>query len=297
MNAKPKRILVLGGKGFVGSHAVSALSAGGAAVVVGTRSPRKAEARLEEREFHLERMLSPESWAEAAAEFDVILNCVGILRPQWRASYEKVHHLAPYALAIAAARYKTRFVHVSALGLQSGDRSGFLTSKRNGENAIQSTQGDWILARPSLLDGEGGFGAAWLRGVSRLPFFVVPADAKGQIAALIANDLGEGLARLCLGAEAELGLKETRVFELGGPRAFDFESYILGLRARYTDREAAVLRVPGIVARIFAHLCDAVYFSPFTFGHWELLRRDNIASPNRLPELLGRVPSEVISRS
>ncbi len=295
MQDNARQVLVLGGKGFVGRHAVAALLAKGAHVVVGTRSPGTPSNGVEEREFHHERLIEPELWADTVAEFDVILNCVGILRPQWRASYEQVHHLAPGALAAAAARQGKRFVHVSALGLRPGDRSGFLTSKMNGEAAIAAAGGDWIVARPSLLDGEGGFGARWLRGVARLPFFVVPADAKGRIAALTAKDLGEGLAQLCLGVADELALNESREFELGGTETYDFASYILGLRARYTDQSAVIIKVPGILARLFAHLCDLVYFSPFSFGHWELLRKDNVASPNRLPKLLGREPARVIT--
>jgi NADH dehydrogenase len=33
-----------------------------------------------------------------------------------------------------------------------------------------------------------------------------------------------------------------------------------------------------------------VHFSPFSFGHWELLQHDNLPQPNRLTELLGRAP-------
>ena len=35
------------------------------------------------------------------------------------------------------------------------------------------------------------------------------------------------------------------------------------------------------------------HFSPFSFGHWELLHYDNIPRTNRLPELLGRAPRTI----
>lgn len=226
-----------------------------------------------------------------------MLNCVGILRQRGHETYERVHHEAPAAIARACADAGTRFVHVSALGLEHPHRSRFLTSKRRGEQMIQGSDADWILARPSLLDGEGGFGAAWLRGVARLPVFAVPADAKGLIAACCAVDVGEALARLATANAEQLSLSRSRVFELGGTEAHGFKDYIRGLRALQNSGRALAIPIPGLLARIGAHLCDLLHFSPFSFGHWELLRKDNVPAENRLPELLGRPPRRVIAET
>jgi NADH dehydrogenase len=115
-------------------------------------------------------------------------------------------------------------------------------------------------------------------------------DAVGQIAALHVADLGEALARLCLGSSTELRLDESREFDLGGPDLFLFRDYIRALRTAQSPRSAMCVPVPGLFARLFAHACDLVHFSPFSFGHWELLRRDNKPQVNRLAELLRRNP-------
>ena len=299
------RVLVPGGTGFIGRHAVAALLDAGAEAIIGTRRPRvlgrqapphplAAEAAL--REVHMERLTSVEDWLPLIDDVDAVLNCVGILRQRGRETYARVHLAAPEALAAACKRGGKRFVHVSALGLDEPARSRFLTSKLAGEQAIRRVGGDWILARPSLLDGVGGFGASWLRGVARLPVFVAPADARGRIAALDVDELGEALARLSLDGGAELRLDESRVFELGGSESWHFRDYIFALRRTYTDAPALCLPIPGLVARLAAHLCDLLHFTPFSFGHWELLRRDNVSRHNRLPELLGREPVSVVSR-
>ena len=44
--------------------------------------------------------------------------------------------------------------------------------------------------------------------------------------------------------------------------------------------------LPATAARIASHACDALHVTPFSFGHLELLRRDNVPSPNLLPQLL-----------
>src|SRR6266480_3049710 len=153
---KHMKVLVLGGTGFIGRHAILALLA--AARACETRSTR------------LERLTARGSWDGLLEGIDVVVNCVGILRERGEESYERIHHLAPAALVEDCARLRVRrLIHVSALGLQAGARSAFLTSKLRGEKAVKSGRIDWTIVRPSLLDGEGGFGARWMRMVARWP--------------------------------------------------------------------------------------------------------------------------------
>lgn len=287
-------VLVLGGHGFIGRHAVASLIRAGAAVTIGTRRPRDGFGGPAQAPFVLQNMTSREDWTDAANRFDVILNCVGILRQRFGETYEAVHHRAPAAIAQACRATGTRFVHVSALSLSLDARSRFLTSKRRGELAIESAGGNAAIARLSLLDGEGGYGAAWLRGVSRLPLFVVPSSARGQIAALTADDAGDALAQLCLNQQWHRDGCDA--FELGGETSYTFEGYIRGLRARDGNGRALCIPVPGILARLGSHLCDLFHFTPFSFGHWELLCSDNVPAPNRLRDVLGRAPQDVLER-
>jgi uncharacterized protein YbjT (DUF2867 family) len=299
-------VLVLGGAGFVGRHAVAALLHSGARVVIGTRfpgplgkrtAPHKAAAEAEQRKVRFEQLESSDDWQALIEDVDVVVNCVGILRQRRRETYDAVHRRAPTALAAACKSQGKRIVHISALGLDQPARSAFLTSKRAGEKGIREQDGDWVIARPSLIDGAGGFGAAWIRGIARLPIFVAPADAKGRIAALDAADLGEALARLALGSAETLKLDQSRVFELGGAESWEFRDYIFALRRTYTNTRSFCVPIPGPLARLGAHICDVFHITPFSFGHWELLQRDNVPGTNRLPELLDRAPVSVVSRN
>lgn len=291
------RVLVLGGSGFIGRHAVDALLERAVPVTIASRQPASIAPKLGQaasecprREVRLEGLLDVNAWRPVISDFDVVLNCVGILRQRGASTYDRVHRQSPAALAAACAALGKRFIHVSALGLHATARSRFLTSKLKGEVLIQKSDADWIIARPSLLDGVGGFGASWLRGVAKLPFFFAPSNANGQIAALHVEDLGAALARLAVASSKELRLEESREFDLGGEQSYRFSDYIRLLRRRHTDKNSFCIPVPAFAARIFAHACDLVHFSPFSFGHWELLARDNMPAPNRLRELLQRAP-------
>lgn len=289
--------LVLGGTGFIGRHVAQALAARGHAVTIATRYPRRAAARLPEvlqgcelREARFERLLARADWHVPLSGCDTVVNAVGILRPRGAETYDRVHHLAPAALAAACAFADRRLVHVSALGLHRGARSRFILSKLAGERAVTESGARYSIVRPSLLEGPGGFGARWLSAVARLPVHLVPADAHGKIAVLHVRQLVEAIVALCEGPDKE-GLREV---ELGGPRRLTMAEYLADLRRRSGKGPALCVRVPSSLARIASHACDLLHFSPFSFGHLELMRRDNAPRTNLLPALL-RAPLGVFA--
>ena len=285
-------VLVLGGTGFIGRHAAAALHASGLKVTIGSRHPDRHKQGFSYAEFRavrFENLLTAQDWQPVLQGFDVVINCVGILRQRPGESYDAVHYRAPAALAAACAEARTRFIHTSALGLHDAAKSRFLSSKLFGERAIAASNADYAIVRPSLLDGEGGFGASWLRGLSRWPVHFIPLGARGGIAAMQCSDLGQAFAAL-----AKLpSLEQHRVVELGGMHTFGYAEYLRELRSAYTPSKALQLALPNWLARIGSHMCDALHFSPFSYGHWILLQRDNMPSHNRLPELLGRAPHPV----
>lgn len=290
-------ILILGGSGFIGRHVLRALARANRRVVVGSRYPERIDGKLPESALSLERrcarferLLDSSSWTPVLDGIDVVINCVGILRQRGRETYDRVHHQAPAALAGACRERGVRLIHVSALGLEATAKSRFIRSKLDGERAIMASGADWMIVRPSLLDGEGGFGAKWLRRVARWPVQPVPAGPTGRIASLDVRDLGEALARL---ARLRSRLIVEREIELGGTESRTLAAHLRALRRQNGKRPARQILVPRGIARLGAHLCDVLQVTPFSFGHWELLGHDNRPRRNLLASILGRSPRPV----
>jgi uncharacterized protein YbjT (DUF2867 family) len=284
------RILVLGGAGFIGRHAAVALVKRDHTAVIGSRfandqpagdAPAVIRVRLHET-------LDTATWVPIIAGFDVVLNCVGILRERFQESYDAVHHRSPAALARACAAANIRYVHVSALGLSAKASSRFIRSKIAGERAIADSGADYTIARPSLLDGADGFGSQWLRRVATWPIHFVPADANGRLAALDVDDLGEALAALCEMRNAA-GYREA---DLGGRDELTIAQLLASLRSSQFIK-ATVIRVPSMIVRVAAHVFDLFHITPLSWGHVELMRSDNRPAVNALPALLGRAPKRV----
>jgi NADH dehydrogenase len=287
--------MVLGGAGFVGRHAALALRARGHTVVIGTRHPKRAPARLpagldgcELRETHLESLTTRYVWQPLLQDVDAVVNCAGILRERGSETFDRVHSMAPAALGEACARLCLRLVHVSALGLRSEARSPFLRSKLAAERKIMASGADYSIVRPALLDGEGGFCAAWLRRVAAWPVHFYPWGARSRVAPLDVRDLGEAIAVLC-----ERGGEGRREVELGGSAKRTMAEHLGALRALHHERPALPVPVPAILARMGSHLCDLLHVSPLSSGTLELMRRDNLPRVNMLTSLIGRTPAPV----
>lgn len=295
------RVLLLGARGFIGSYVHRKLLRDGVQVVAACRqlSPDLPALRGSSwLALPLHTLLSADDWRVHLREVDVVINCVGILRQRIGERYEDVHHLMPAALAQACAESGTganagvRLIHTSALGLHEGAKSRFLSSKLRGEQAICNSGADYAIVRPSLIDGLGGFGASWLRMLASWPVHFVPKGATGRIAAVQAHDLALAYAALA----SKPSLADWRDANLGGTRLFAYAEYLQLLRGVEAQigaqkaRPALQILLPDWVSRIGSHLCDLFRFSPFSYGHWILLQRDNMPLPNALPALLGREP-------
>lgn len=294
------RVMVLGGTGFVGRHAVAALRSRGHAVVIGTRDPKRALAKLppalpdvDLREIHLESLTSRYVWRPLLRDVSAVVNAAGILRERGSETYDRVHHMAPAALALACERMGVRLVHLSLLGLRRESRNRFLRSKLLGERVITETQANYTLVRISLLDGADGCAAAWLRRIAAWPVHPYPSDAKGRLAPLDVRDLADALAKLC-----EMpGYAMPREIELGGSARRTLAEYLDALRALRSDRPALQLALPAPLVRIAAGLCDLLHLSPLSGSLLELLRRDNVPHENLLQALIGRAPASVGGRA
>jgi uncharacterized protein YbjT (DUF2867 family) len=297
-----RSVLVLGGTGFIGRYAAFALLNAGWSVTIGSRDPARAQRKLKAplndfsgqlawQQITMESLLKREDWHPRVRTFDAVLNCVGILRERGRETWPKVHTQSPTALAQACVDEGARFVHISALGLRPECRSGFIRSKRAAEAAIaevranthlQSRDPGITIARPSLLDGDGGFGALWLRRVARWPVQFVPADARGKLAILHVATLGESLAALC----SLRGGSAPHEADLGGDELFTIAEYLRDLRAKSGAPRALQIPIPGAIVSVVALACDVLHLTPLSYGHVELLRADNVPKPNRCAELV-----------
>ena len=274
-----RRILVLGGSGFVGRSLCEKLAQASAAdvIVVPTRRLVHAGAlrplptiELVEADVHDDATL-----ARLVHGADAVVNLVAILHGS-RAEFERVHAELPRRLAQAsAAAGVQRVVHLSALGTGPDAPSEYLRSKTAGETALAAAAPGLTLLRPSVIFGAGDrllnlFATlqAWL---PVLP--LAASDARFQ--PVWVDDVAEAVVR-CLARPDTAG----RVYEAVGPEVLTL-SQLVRLAGRWSGHERPQIALSGALATLQAW---AMEWLPGP----TLISRDNLASM-RVPSIGGGV--------
>lgn len=297
----PKRIVVLGGSGFVGRALCARMAARwpGARVLVPSRQPALAAAL---------RVLPtvtvvPADVHDAAAlrallsGVDAVVNLVAILHGS-AAEFERVHVQLPRHLAEACrAQGVRRLLHVSALGVGPGAPSNYLRSKTAGEAALQQAGLDLVLLRPSVIFGAEDRFLNLFAALLKLAPVMPLAGATARFQPVWVQDVAEALVR-CLDRGT------TGVIECAGPEVLTLAD-LVRLAGRWSGHERAVWPLPDALARVQAALLEhAPGPTLMSRDNLDSMRVPNVATPGTpglvslgiVPTSLGQVMPAVLAR-
>lgn len=270
-----KKILLIGGTGFLGSAIVRELArrttSADFCFTLPTRRRERAKhllvlptASVIEADVH-----DPAALARLMAGQDAVISLVGVLKggegvPYGR-GFARAHVELPIKIAAAAkAAGVRRVLHVSALKAAADAPSGYLRSKAAGEAALRESGLDLTLFRPSVIFGEGdSFLTLFARMARIAPFFpLAGADARFQpvwvedVAAAVADSL---LRDDSIGAS----------YDLCGPRQYSLRQ-LVRYAAAVGGHPRAVIGLPEGIAWLQAWAMEFIPNGPLT--------RDNIRS-------------------
>jgi len=292
-----KKILVLGGTGFVGAHVCEKLVREGWAVTLPTRRRSNANAlqhlpglTVLTCDVHDEAAL-----AQVVAGQDAVVNLVAILHGT-QAAFERTHVALPRKIAKACLAHGVKqVVHVSALGTDALQPqtlpSMYLRSKGEGEAVlIQAAVGagadasgrngfDLSILRPSVI-----FGAQdkFLNVFAKLQkiFPVLPlAGANAQFQPVWVQDVATAVVRCLAGASQAAS---PRTIELVGPEVFTLKQLVqlsgqlAGLGGGFGR---PVLGLPDWAARLQAKLMGLAPGEPvMSTDNLDSMKVPNVAS-------------------
>ncbi len=297
-----KKILILGGSGFVGRHVCEKLARLQWRVTLPTR--RAVNARhlqllplvdVVQADVHDEAAL-----AQLVAGHDAVVNLVAILHGQ-EAAFERAHVQLPARLARACiATGVPRLVHVSALGADSqhpeAAPSMYLRSKGRGEAALQAAAAEGLrltVLRPSVIFGAEDKFLNLFASLQQV-FPIMPlAGAHARFQPVWVEDVAQAVVH-CLQDPATIG----QSYELCGPDVLALKE-LVQLAGRLSGinhgRGRAVIALPRVLGRLQALLMELAPGAPLmSRDNLDSMKLDNVAS-GHLPGLraLGIVPASL----
>jgi NADH dehydrogenase len=262
-----KKILVLGGTGFVGRHLCKELVRLQYRVTVPTRNVSKAQ---DVRSLPLLDLLQADVHDEAALArlmpgHDAVVNLVAILHGD-SFEFQRVHvELVKKIVRACTDAGVRRLVHVSALGAAGDAPSMYQRTKAAGEAVLQGSGLDWTVLRPSVMFGEGDkFLNLFARLQEALP--IVPlAGADTLFQPVWVGDVVNAIVQ-CLQRDDTAG----RTYEICGPERLTLRQ-LVQLAGSWSGHPRPVVRLPTALARLQAFLMELAPGRP-------LMSRDNLDS-------------------
>lgn len=270
MFLKIRKVCVLGGSGFVGSHIVHRLSTAGYQVKVLTRRREDAKhltllpnVQVEECDVFFEAALH-----RALSGCDAVINLIGILHESRRASFARIHTELPRRVAAACqAAGVPRLLQMSALNAGENAPSAYLRSKGAGEAAVLQAAGDAVkvtLFRPSVIFGRGDSFLNLFARLARLMPVLVLAMPQARFQPVFVEDVAQAFV-VSLENPATFG----QAYSLCGPTV-----YTLSQLVQYViDTLALKRRIIGLNDRLSYMQAWVMELLPL-----KLMTRDNYYS-------------------
>jgi uncharacterized protein YbjT (DUF2867 family) len=264
-----KRVLILGGSGFVGRALCEALARLQVKVTVPAR--RAGNARAVQMLPLVTVLPADVHRADELARLlpghDAVVNLVAILHGR-QADFERAHVALPTTLASAclAAGVK-RLVHVSALGADAQGPSMYQRSKAQGEAALQAAAAQGLrltVLRPSVIFGRDDRFVNTFAALSALP--VLPlAGATTRFAPVAVANVAQAIVH-CLQDSRTVG----QTYELAGPDVFTLQQ-LVATAAKAVGHAPRIVPLPASLAWAQACLMELLPGEP-------IISRDNVAS-------------------
>lgn len=284
------RILITGISGFVGSHLAARLVAQGHTVRGIVRQPNRRGhlAASVRAELVTGDVTQRESIVAAMRGMDAVAHLVAIPFERGGANYESLNAQGTRNVVDASnAAGVKRFLHLSALAVDSRSSYAYLRSKGAGEDAGRESSLDWTIFRPSVLVGEEDeFANALARWLVITPLaFPLVGDGQARFQPLWVEDLVTIMVK-AMNDPTTIG----KSFDLGGPEMLTYEAMVKQILFAL-HRSRLLLKVPAPLMKPVVKGMELILPKPpATTSLLDLLNVDNSTAPDSVERQFGFKP-------
>lgn len=274
-----KRICVLGGTGFVGTHLVNRLNDEELSIIVPTRSRARARtlwmvprAEVVERDIH-----DPATLESLFQDTDAVINLVGILNESGDdgEGFRHVHlELTRKVIDACRAAGVPRLLHMSALNAHPDAPSHYLRTKGLAEERVLGADSPELrvaVFRPSVIFGPGdGMFVKFHQLLGLAPGVMALPCADARFAPVYVDDVID----VMLKALTDPTLRAGR-YELCGPDEMTLEDIVRYL-LRITGRRRLIVPLGPGPSKLMAGLLEFVPGKPMSRDNYRSATVDSV---------------------
>lgn len=226
-----KKVLLLGGSGFLGTYIANRLAQRGIEVTIPTRRRERTKALIMQPNVDMPEadIHCPDTLLELIRGKDAVINLVGILHSRdvklpYSKDFAEAHVELPKKI-IAACKTSgvRRLLHMSALKADPKGPSEYLCSKGDGEAVVLASRNelDVTVFRPSVIFGHGdAFLSTFASLLKKLPFFPL-GFGQARFQPVWAADVAAAFVD-SLGDAATFG----QAYDLVGPKVYTLRELV-----------------------------------------------------------------------
>ncbi|MDX1607663.1 MAG: NAD(P)H-binding protein [Candidatus Spechtbacterales bacterium] len=273
-----KKVLILGGTGFVGYYVIRALHEAG--FKLGLMLHKKKDdinIPYDGYETFEGDIKKPQTLKKIMNEFkpDVVVHLVGIVREHPpNVTFEKIHVQGTQNIVdVSKQAGVDKIIYISALGADLEGPTKYYRSKAKAEQIIENSGLKYTILRPAIMFGWRSHFTNRIRFWAKILPFIPVIEKKGKkFHPLHAQTTGEIIAR------AAEGQGDNKTYELLGPE--ELSVYEVAKRiGKKMGSHKKVWPIPLLFARIGAFLGSLGLPSPVTKAELKMLLKGDDGNP------------------
>ena len=281
---KNKKILVLGGAGFVGKSIIQNFLAHGSRVVILTRNSNKIKSlKVLGYPGQLE-IISGNIFEDGLLDLLIkdkfaVVNLCGVLNEKIKDEFNIIHNFLPSMISKLCKKHNTKkFVHISALGVSKKSSSKYSITKAIGEENIKKNFRSSIILRPSIIYGNGDNFFGLFAKISKFAPIIPIIGSSTMFQPVYVNDVALAVIKTL-----KINENKSKTFNICGPKQYSFYEMIKILLS-ILERKRILIKVNPKLMMLPGLFLQNLPNPPFTYDQMKLLLKDNI-SDGLHPEL------------
>ena len=276
---KPKNCLIFGASGQIGRTLIRKLTQKNFKVTAVTRNLHqngyvlKTQANSGYLDIVETNIFDLHKIDELIKKADICVNLIGILFEKGSNNFNNIHEKFPSMISNLCQKHKiSKFIHLSALGIENAKDSRYALSKIKGEIEVRKNFKDAIILKPSIIYSvDDNFTTMLMSLLNLSPIFPLYYGGKTKFMPLHCVDICNLIFDLIENDS------EEKTIECIGPEVFTFKEIIEKL-LKLMEKKRFFLPLPLIVANTMAFFFQLLPKPLITKDQIKLLFYDNIPS-------------------